>query len=73
LIWSLLSGLVPALAKGAFRRPLFVCWAIILLVSCLGEDTIETQMGATFFAFYYALFVFATPPAYPTTRPLVRG
>lgn len=73
LVWSLLSWLVPALARGAFRRPLFMCWAIIFVVSCLGEDTIETQMGATFFALYYTLFVFATPPVYPATQPLVRG
>ena len=61
LLWSLLSWAWPASALGAFRHPLFVCWAIIFLVSCASEDTIETQMGATFFAFYYALFVFAAP------------
>jgi hypothetical protein len=34
----------------------FVC---IALVSMLTEDTLETQAGATFFAFFYALFIFA--------------
>lgn len=61
LLWSLFSWVWPARALGASRQPLFVCWAIIFLISCASEDTIETQMGATFFAFYYALFVFAAP------------
>jgi hypothetical protein len=61
LLWSLFSWVWPAWWMGAFRRPLFVYWAIIFAVSCLSEDTIETQMGATFFAFYYTLLVFAHP------------
>ena len=61
LVWSLFSWIWPAWRTGAFQRPLFVCWAIIFTVSCLSEDTIETQMGATFFAFFYALLVFACP------------
>jgi hypothetical protein len=61
LLWSLFSWIWPAWRMGAFQRPLFVCWAIIFGVSCLSEDTIETQMGATFFAFYYTLLVFAHP------------
>ena len=61
LLWSLFSWIWPAVRMGAFRRPLFVCWAIIFAVSCLSEDTIETQMGATFFAFFYTLLVFAYP------------
>jgi hypothetical protein len=62
LLWSVLSWVWPARALGAFRHPLFVCWVIIFAVSCISEDTLETQMGATFFAFYYAYFVFAAPP-----------
>jgi hypothetical protein len=34
----------------------FIC---IALLSMLTEDTLETQAGATFFAFFYALFIFA--------------
>lgn len=34
----------------------FIC---IALISMLTEDTLETQAGATFFAFFYALFIFA--------------
>ncbi|MBP8822392.1 MAG: O-antigen ligase family protein [Flavobacteriales bacterium] len=61
LAWSLFSWWWPAWRNNAFAQPLFTAWAIIFLLSCLNEDTIETQMGATFFALYYALFVFAAP------------
>ncbi len=36
-----------------------VMFACIALMSMFTEDTLETQAGATFFAFFYALFVFA--------------
>lgn len=61
LLWSLFTWWWPARSNGAFRQPLFVAWALIFLISCISEDTIETQMGATFFALYYALFAFAAP------------
>jgi hypothetical protein len=73
LFWSLFSWWWPAHRRGAFRQPLFMAWAIIFLLSCLSEDTIETQPGATFFALYYALFVFASPvsgEAVPTRAPV---
>ena len=63
LLWSLLSWWWPAWALGAWRTPLFVAWALIFAISCLTDDTIETQAGATFFGFYYALLVFAAPRA----------
>lgn len=68
LLWSLFAWTWPAWRLGAFRQPLFICWAIIFLVSCTSEDTIETQPGATFFALFYALLVFATPASVPTGR-----
>jgi hypothetical protein len=61
LLWSLFSWWWPAYRNRAWTHPLFIAWGIIFLLSCLSEDTIETQMGATFFALYYALFVFAAP------------
>jgi uncharacterized membrane protein len=61
LLWSLFSWWWPALRNKAFHNPLFIAWGIIFLLSCFSEDTIETQPGATFFALYYALFVFAAP------------
>ncbi len=62
LLWSLFSWWWPARRNGAWREPVFVAWAVIFVISCLTDDTIETQSGVTFFAYFYALFVFAAPP-----------
>jgi O-antigen ligase len=67
LLWSLFSWWWPAWKLGAWRDPLFVAWAVIFGMSCLTDDTIETQAGATFFALYYALFVLAAPRGALTT------
>lgn len=67
LLWSLFSWWWPAWRCRAFAHPLFIAWGIIFLLACLTDDTVETQMGATFFALYYALFAFAAPPASAST------
>jgi O-Antigen ligase len=61
LAWSLFAWIWPAMKLHRFADPVFVCWAIIFGLSCFSEDTIETQTGATFFAFFYAVLVFAAP------------
>jgi hypothetical protein len=61
-LWCLFSWWWPAWRNRACAQPLFTAWAIIFLLSCFSEDTLETQMGATFFALYYTLFTFAAPP-----------
>ncbi len=61
LIFSLWTWVWPAWRTDAWRHPVFLAWAVILVVANLSDDTIETQAGATFFALYYALFVFAAP------------
>lgn len=42
----------------AFRRAdlLATAFAVIAAITFLAEDTLETQIGATFFAFFYCLF-----------------
>ncbi len=65
--WSLFSWWWPAFRNQTFSHPLFIAWGIIFLLSCFAEDTLETQMGATFFALYYALFVFAAPRSSSST------
>ncbi len=61
LLWSLFTWWWPAYKLSAWKDPLFIAWAIAFGVSCFTDDTIETQAGATFFALYYTLFVFAAP------------
>ena len=68
LLWSLFTWWWPARKLGAWKQPLFLAWAIAFGVSCFTDDTIETQAGATFFALYYALFVFAAPRADATSK-----
>lgn len=36
---------------------LATCFLIIMVLSFLSEDTLETQMGATFFGLFYGLFI----------------
>jgi hypothetical protein len=52
------SILIPAVMKKVFRSFLFDCFFIIILLSMLGEDTLETHPGVSFFAYFYSLFVF---------------
>lgn len=49
---------VPVKQKG-FRHFYFVVFYIIALLSMVTEDTIESQEGVTFFAFFTCLFLFA--------------
>lgn len=65
-LWCLFALAWPAWAMGAWRDPHFLVWALVLGIAGLTDDTIETQAGATLFALYYALFVFASPT---TGRP----
>lgn len=58
LLFVLTCWTAPVVAYRAWRHPVFLAWAAIFLVSCLTEDTLETQTGATFFALYAGLFVF---------------
>ncbi|MBX2972590.1 MAG: O-antigen ligase family protein [Flavobacteriales bacterium] len=67
--WLLLTIWWPAWRMGAWRNSLFIAWAITFGVSCLSDDTVETQVGATFFALYYTLLVFAAPPVNAMEAP----
>ncbi|MDX9752239.1 MAG: O-antigen ligase family protein [Flavobacteriales bacterium] len=66
--WLLFSIIWPAWRMGAWRDPRFIAWAIAFGITSLANDTVETQAGATFFALFYALLVFAVPrPSGPAT------
>jgi len=43
------------------RNYFYFVFFLTLVISMLTEDTLETQPGATFFAFFNALFLFAMP------------
>lgn len=58
LIWFLVSLIYPGLKTGQlFKYRYFIFWGVLVL-SMLTEDTLETQMGVTLFAFFNALLLF---------------
>ena len=55
LFW--LFMLLPAVTSGSFRKPLFVHFLVIMALSMLIEDTLETHTGITFFVLFYSLLL----------------
>jgi hypothetical protein len=63
-IWALVG---PLFLAGRQRSFLATGFLVLLMLSMLSEDTLETATGAGFSAFFYALFVFG--PDFPWLRP----
>lgn len=61
LLWFLFAILYPALKNRSFHNYFFIIFFTISVVSFLGDDTLNTQAGVTFFAFFYSLFVLNKP------------
>ena len=59
LLVFLFSLLFPYLSARRNRTYLYTIFLVILLLSMLPEDTIESQAGATWFALFNSLFIFA--------------
>lgn len=57
-LWFLFTLVYPGIKVGKFTDYLYVVFFIIIILSMLTEDTLETQAGATFFAFFNALLLF---------------
>jgi hypothetical protein len=58
LIWFLISLLYPPIKMRRMSDYYYLAFFVILMVSMISEDTIETQAGVTFFAFFTSLFLF---------------
>ncbi len=58
LLWYLFSLLYP-LSEKKNRNYLYIIFLAIMLLSMLTEDTLETQIGVTLFAFFNSFLVFA--------------
>jgi O-antigen ligase len=52
------SLFTPLFYSGIRNEILYLFFFTLILVSFLGEDTLETQAGVTFFAFFNSLFIF---------------
>ena len=64
-VFFLVSMIYPITTK---QHPLFYVFMVIILISFLNEDTLESQAGATFFAGFYGFFA-GTYSSIPKNRP----
>lgn len=58
LVWFLFALFYPPIRLGRMSDYFYLSFFVIMMVSMLSEDTIETQAGATIFAFFTSLFLF---------------
>ncbi|MBI4932121.1 MAG: O-antigen ligase family protein [Bacteroidetes bacterium] len=58
IMWFLISLFYPLIKERNYKDYLYVTFFIIAFLSMLTEDTLESQAGATFFAFFNSLFLF---------------
>ena len=61
LAFFLFALFYPMLFLNQMGNFLYVVFLLTLVLSMLTEDTLETQAGATFFAFFNAFFLYAQP------------
>ncbi len=66
-LWILFAMVYPAKMTDRFRHFPFLAFFVILSISMLNEDTIDTQAGLSFFVFFcnYFLFLKETPVKKP--------
>jgi len=57
-IWFLFALFYPPIITRMFRDYFFVVFFVIMIVSMLLDDTLNTQPGSTFICFYYSLLLF---------------
>jgi hypothetical protein len=60
-LWFLLALFIPPLLEKKYRHFLFTFFFLIGLLSMFNEDTLETHVGVSFFAFFYSFFLFSIP------------
>ena len=58
LVWFLFALLYPVAADKRNRNYLYVIFLLIMMLSMFTEDTLETQIGVTLFAFFNSFLVF---------------
>ncbi len=58
-LWFLFAMIYPARRLSMYSDYYYLVFFTILMLSMLTEDTLETQAGATFFAFFTTFFLFA--------------
>lgn len=59
LAWFIFSLIYPAARLGKFHDYYYLSFIIIIILSMLTEDTLESQAGVTPFAFFTSFYLFA--------------
>jgi len=59
LIWFLFVLIYPMLKTQSYKSYFYIIFWLIFIISIFTEDTIESQEGVTFFAFFTSLLLFA--------------
>jgi hypothetical protein len=59
IAWFLFSLIFPAIRLGKFHDYYYLSFFIIIILSMLTEDTLETQAGVNVFAFFSSFYLFA--------------
>lgn len=58
LLWFLFSMFYPLFADKRNRNYLYIVFLFVVMLSMFTDDTLETQVGATLFAFFNSFLVF---------------
>jgi hypothetical protein len=56
-LWFIFALLYPAIRLKGFNDYFFVSFFLIIIFSMFSDDTLETQAGATLFAFFYSFLL----------------
>jgi hypothetical protein len=59
LAWFVFSLLFPMLKERRINNYFYISFLLIAILSMFTEDTLETQAGVTFFAFFNSFFLFS--------------
>ncbi len=57
ILWFLVAFIWPGRIQGAFKRPIYLAFFLVAALSFFTEDTLETQAGATFYAFFQSFLL----------------
>jgi len=68
LVWFIFALIYPPIKLRMFSDYLFLTFFVIMIVSMLTDDTLNTQPGSTFLCFFYSLFLFGRGKDTKTAR-----
>jgi O-antigen ligase len=71
-LWLLFALFMPPYIIGRYKNYLFTVFFLIGLLSMLNEDTVETHVGVSFFAFFYSFFLFSMPAYYSSVNEKIK-